>query len=449
MNARLPLVLVTTCLAVQGTSAQDAEPPKVVKLDPPHRACEVDAHTTRQLIVTFDQPMNRRGFSFCGGGPKFPKASQTRWKDKFTCVMTVELEPGHDYEMLLNCPAAKNFRSAKGVPLVPTPYHFSTLPAKLPSKRAQRRLNKQSLEALGETLATRYSYFDRQGLDWQAIFRKHRKEIESCRTTRGWTHAVAEMLKPADDIHLYLRVGENTIGTASRAVDPLFRFRRLDKYLEKVHEPTKGVVAGATRDKIGYLMINSWTNDIDFDRVDELLGKGRAVDAMILDVRPNSGGGEDLAMRVARWFVKGTKTYAKNVHRVRAGERGFGPVLERKIQGVDDDERFGGPVAVLMSRYCMSSCEAFLLMMKQGERCVLIGQRSYGSSGNPKPHEMPNGVVIVVPSWKALRPDGTCFEGEGIAPDVEVVPTAKELETRDPILEKALEHLRREIGKSK
>ncbi len=66
-------------------------------------------------MVTFDQPMNRRGYSFCGGGPKFPKALRSRWKDKFTCIMTVELEPDHDYELSLNCPAANNFRSAKGV----------------------------------------------------------------------------------------------------------------------------------------------------------------------------------------------------------------------------------------------------------------------------------------------------------------------------------------------
>ena len=42
-----------------------------------------------------------------------------------------------------------------------------------------------------------------------------------------------------------------------------------------------------------------------------------------------------------------------------------------------------------------------------------------------------------------MRLDGTVFEGEGLKPDVEVVPTAKELEKRDPILEKALELLRK------
>ncbi|HLQ38586.1 MAG TPA: peptidase S41, partial [Planctomycetota bacterium] len=66
-------------------------------------------------------------------------------------------------------------------------------------------------------------------------------------------------------------------------------------------------------------------------------------------------------------------------------------------------------------------------------------------SGNPKPHELGNGVTIVVPSWQDLRPDGTCFEGEGLAPDVEVAATAQDLEQHDPILERALELLRKKV----
>jgi hypothetical protein len=53
------------------------------------------------------------------------------------------------------------------------------------------------------------------------------------------------------------------------------------------------------------------------------------------------------------------------------------------------------------------------------------------SSGNPKPHELPNGVTIVIPSWQDLRLDGSCFEGEGLRPDVEVAVNEKDLESKD------------------
>ena len=56
-------------------------------------------------------------------------------------------------------------------------------------------------------------------------------------------------------------------------------------------------------------------------------------------------------------------------------------------------------------------------------------------------------VVAVLPSWQALRPDGTCFEGEGIAPDIRVAATPADLATRDPILERALEVLRDKVSR--
>ena len=57
-------------------------------------------------------------------------------------------------------------------------------------------------------------------------------------------------------------------------------------------------------------------------------------------------------------------------------------------------------------------------------------------------HDLGNGVSINLPSWQALRPDGTCFEGDGIAPDVVVPCTSRDLEVGEPTLEKALALLR-------
>jgi len=105
------------------------------------------------------------------------------------------------------------------------------------------------------------------------------------------------------------------------------------------------------------------------------------------------------------------------------------------------------PVAVLTSRYVMSSNEYFVLMMRQAKDCTVVGQKTYGSSGNPRPHDLPNGVRIFLPSWQDLRPDGTCFEGEGLAPDVEVAAEPKDFGEKDPILERALTLLREKTKK--
>jgi C-terminal processing protease CtpA/Prc len=81
-------------------------------------------------------------------------------------------------------------------------------------------------------------------------------------------------------------------------------------------------------------------------------------------------------------------------------------------------------------------------MMKQVPGCLLVGERSFGASGNPQPIALGNGVTVYLPCWKDLRLDGTCFEGEGIAPDIEVKTTMGDFAARDPVAEAALKMLR-------
>ncbi len=91
----------------------------------------------------------------------------------------------------------------------------------------------------------------------------------------------------------------------------------------------------------------------------------------------------------------------------------------------------------------MSSNESFLLMMKQAPDAVIVGARSQGSSGNPKPHDLGNGVTVFLPSWKDMTVDGHELEGVGVPPDIEVNATANDFRESDPVLTAALEHLRK------
>jgi C-terminal processing protease CtpA/Prc len=222
----------------------------------------------------------------------------------------------------------------------------------------------------------------------------------------------------------------------------------LANYLDVETAGNEQALVGRTAGGIGYLMVGSWSQQVDLDAVEKALAGLRDCKAMVVDARPNAGGDERLAQRIAAWFVEGTKVYAKNRYRIRAGKDGFGPVLDRAVTGNEDAQRrFAGPIAVLTSRYVMSSNESFVMMLQQARDCTLVGQPTYGSSGNPKAHDLGNGVTIVMPSWQDLRLDGSCLEGEGIAPDVLVEASAQQLETKDPILEKALAVLRDKVAK--
>lgn len=434
------LPLFASCVVIV---AQDA--PKIVSMTPANFA-EVDAKTTTELVVVFDREMSKNGFSICGGGPKFPKVTkQPRWQGMKTLVVEVELVPNHDYEMSLNCPAAQNFRSKNGVVLEAVPWSFSTLPAKLPNQKQQGRRNTAAFKILMKTLEERYSYYDLRVANWPALVKQHEAAVLSAKTDRGFAGAVANMLRPTEDLHLYLQLGDRTFATGSRAIDSLFRYQLLGKYA-MVKPVADNVVAGRTKDGIGYLLIATWAG-VDTERIAGALTELADTKALVVDVRANAGGDELLAREVAQWFVDGTKVYAKHRVRTKAGEKGFGPVIKRTIKGNDASRSYDGPVALLTSRYVMSSNEAFVLMMKQGRDCVVVGQPTFGSSGNPQEFDLGNGVTIRVPCWQAMQPDETLFEGAGIQPDEFVPCLVDDLRTRDPILEKALALLRAKIAK--
>lgn len=419
-----------------------AQAPLVQSLEPAAGDVEVDAAKVRELVIVFDRDMNTGGMSVVGGGPTFPKfTGKPKWDGARTLRIPVQLEADHGYRMSLNSSTFTNFRSQDGTALAPVPWSFSTLPADLRSATEQKKRNDDALKALLATLRKHYSYYDLRIDDWDALLAKHRGQILASRSDLGFAARAAQMLKSAEDIHMSLRLRDQTLATYPRAVDPLYREPIIKRRIQ-VRQAGPMALAGRTDDGIGYLMIASWMPPVDTKKIGEAIRALGDTKAMIVDVRPNSGGDETLAQEVAAWFVEGSAVYAKNRYRTGPGEKGFGKVLERSIRGHGGDRHYSGRVVVLTSRYVMSSNEAFVLMMKQAKDCVVVGQTTYGSSGNPKPFTLPNDVVVVVPTWQAMLPDGTPFEGRGIEPDVRVACTGEDFVDQDPILEAALEKLR-------
>ncbi len=102
--------------------------PKLVKYVPENGAAEVKA-TVPALRASFDLPMGG-GMSWVGAGDRFPKpipGKQAKWtRGGKTCVLPVQLEPGHSYQLGLNSEQHINFQSKWGVPLEPVEYHFQT-----------------------------------------------------------------------------------------------------------------------------------------------------------------------------------------------------------------------------------------------------------------------------------------------------------------------------------
>ena len=108
-------------------SAVRGGPPMIVSTSPTAGTNDVSPSVV-EITVTFDRDM-AKGFSWTGGGTDYPPLGEGKrpfWRDERTAVLPVKLESGHYYRVGINSKSHRNFRSAAGIPALPSAIYFTT-----------------------------------------------------------------------------------------------------------------------------------------------------------------------------------------------------------------------------------------------------------------------------------------------------------------------------------
>ncbi len=117
--------------------------PVVLRTSPEPLRANVLA-STKEITVTFNQPMLDGSWSWTGGGETFPKIGKPRYDPaRTTCTLPVELQPGRVYWVGINSPSHRNFQTAARVPARRYVILFATAdargnPTPIPPEMAQR-----------------------------------------------------------------------------------------------------------------------------------------------------------------------------------------------------------------------------------------------------------------------------------------------------------------------
>lgn len=436
--------LLGFCLFVGCATAGAEERPRVVRTVPENGAQSVGA-ATKELRVIFDQPMDtKRGYSFVTLGSKsmLPEvAGKPRWISDTTIVLPVKLEPDREYRLGINSKSKRyqNFRGTNGLPAVPYPISFRTAPSG-DVKSLDPEKNRKSLKQLRAAIEEKYSYRDLRGIDWDVRFAEFEARLIDAKTPNQFASLAGQLLEVARDAHIWLDADGDRLAGFRRNVRLNADRELLKRIVPQLRSVNRVVATGRFPDGPAYLVIGSWAQKAarDIEAAAKWIDGLSPDDTLILDIRFNSGGDERLARKIAGRFVDQSVVYAGHVNRDTSSPSGFSKIKKRTLKPIRPG--FRGRTVVLMGPVNMSSCEAFLLMMKQAG-AALMGEKSYGSSGNPKPISLANGVSVFLPSWVALTSDGEPFEGKGISPDVHVeFPDAPE--DQDPLINAALELLK-------
>jgi len=161
--------------------------------------------------------------------------------------------------------------------------------------------------------------------------------------------------------------------------------------------------------------------------------------AILLDLRDNSGGSSpgNLLSAIMTKPCRGTlvstpMTIAKSD--ASNSFHGSIPALPTTMMRSGPDmtppcpDAWKGKIALLIDGGSASACEDFALRFKDGERGLVLGEPSFGSTGQPYFVNFTEfGMSFRVSSKHEYFPDGRQFEGMGVTPDKSIPLTREEL----------------------
>jgi carboxyl-terminal processing protease len=186
-------------------------------------------------------------------------------------------------------------------------------------------------------------------------------------------------------------------------------------------------------ENIGYIQLTRFsgesTNEIQA-AVTDLTEQG--ADKLILDLRNNGGGLLDAAVNVSDHFLD------------------EGPVLYQQTQGEDErtyessDETLAPdvPMVVLVNGGTASASEILAGALRDRERAILVGQRTFGKGSVQLVFDLSDGSSVHVTSARWFTPARHQLDQQGLEPDIAVEITQEAIDNgRDEILNQAIEYL--------
>lgn len=196
------------------------------------------------------------------------------------------------------------------------------------------------------------------------------------------------------------------------------------------------VISKMLDNQIGYIQITVFGNSTAADFHDQLKSlMENNPKGIILDLRDNTGGLLDAAIKVASEFIpEGVIVYEqygngiKEPYYVESGGLATNPDI---------------PVIVLVNRYTASASEIVSGALQDTGRAQLLGEKTYGKGTvqNWPPLANDQGALaITVARW--LTPNGRTIDTEGLTPDITVTMTNDDYSAgRDPQLDAAVQQL--------
>lgn len=299
-------------------------------------------------------------------------------------------------------------------------------------------------ESYRQMLERNFSYFNLTAFDRDSLFRLYKAQVTSQTTDGELEQVLADITEMTNDPHTNLFTPTGVYGNTSY----FNRFTSnqvplLDTLFEGPLCRGRIFEFGILKNRpIGYLRVKSFEGSSNyFTVIDTLLLRFVSTKGLIVDVRGNLGGKISNSNMVAQRFARHRVFTCRTRLRNSTSPNGFTPWQDVYIMPPAGNV-YTLPLVVLTDRFTFSAAERFVVSAKAFDQTIVMGDTTAGGSGTPTVCELSNGWILRTSNTQTQLPDGSDFQGKGIAPDVTVrLKTHEVAAGYDAVLAKAIELL--------
>lgn len=162
--------------------------------------------------------------------------------------------------------------------------------------------------------------------------------------------------------------------------------------------------------KIGYIYISIFSNTTASQFAKKLEEfKKESIDALIIDVRENTGGHLTTAVSILSMLLDQTKIMYQTDKN--------GKIAKYYATG---NENYAKPIIVIQNSNSASAAEMLSSSLKDNLDAIIVGETSYGKGTVQEYNYLSNGDIYKYTTKKWLTPKGACIDEVGVKPDIEV-----------------------------
>ena len=293
-----------------------------------------------------------------------------------------------------------------------------------------------------------YGLFEVKEVDWQATYNQYRPQINEQTTDDQLKTIFHEMIDLLDDNHTFIITTENEPRIESGIFDTLkvqtdFSLDLIPSYVSDFTHYGTAIDYGMLAGNIGYIHLGDFIPSRKYfeEALDQIIGKLKDTDGLVIDIRDNPGGNDVAAQYVAGRFAAERKLYMNVRKKSGPGPNDFTQAIPWHVEPTGGT-RYTNPIVLLTSRWTQSAGETFTLAMQELTNVTQLGDFTSGAFSDNIARELPNGWFCFMSIGDYRAADGESYEGIGVKPDLWLVNSKQDiLSGKDRTLEKALELL--------